>query len=110
MKPFVIIYCLGLPMRRSVIRKVRPLHSMLTDATDAALVLRQCALEQDLMLFEAGDRTEVGEKGLTLRCVIQFISYKFPFPTSFMTVGDKRSVACDGPFQFIHRYFRLESL
>ncbi|KAF9481115.1 multidrug resistance-associated ABC transporter [Pholiota conissans] len=29
-------------------------------------VLRQCALEPDLELFEAGDATEVGEKGLTL--------------------------------------------
>ncbi|KAF9564153.1 multidrug resistance-associated ABC transporter [Agrocybe pediades] len=29
-------------------------------------VLRQCALERDLELFEAGDATEVGEKGLTL--------------------------------------------
>ena len=30
-------------------------------------VLRQCALERDLDLLEAGDETEVGEKGLTLR-------------------------------------------
>ncbi|KAJ8594877.1 hypothetical protein M405DRAFT_759938 [Rhizopogon salebrosus TDB-379] len=29
-------------------------------------VLHQCALERDLTLFEAGDKTEVGEKGLTL--------------------------------------------
>ncbi|KAG6808744.1 hypothetical protein H0H92_003040, partial [Tricholoma furcatifolium] len=29
-------------------------------------VLHQCALERDLALFEAGDQTEVGEKGLTL--------------------------------------------
>ncbi|KAG1716785.1 hypothetical protein ID866_383 [Astraeus odoratus] len=29
-------------------------------------VIYQCALERDLQLFEAGDRTEVGEKGLTL--------------------------------------------
>ncbi|EJD51854.1 hypothetical protein AURDEDRAFT_82731 [Auricularia subglabra TFB-10046 SS5] len=29
-------------------------------------VLKQCALEHDLSLFEAGDRTLVGEKGLTL--------------------------------------------
>jgi ABC-type multidrug transport system fused ATPase/permease subunit len=29
-------------------------------------VLYQCALERDLTLFEAGDKTEVGEKGLTL--------------------------------------------
>ncbi|KAH7099122.1 ATP-binding cassette transporter [Auriculariales sp. MPI-PUGE-AT-0066] len=29
-------------------------------------VLHQCGLERDLSLFDAGDRTEVGEKGLTL--------------------------------------------
>ncbi|KAF8876218.1 hypothetical protein CPB84DRAFT_1853036 [Gymnopilus junonius] len=29
-------------------------------------VIQQCALEKDLELFEAGDQTEVGEKGLTL--------------------------------------------
>ncbi|KAF9243735.1 hypothetical protein BU15DRAFT_71860 [Melanogaster broomeanus] len=29
-------------------------------------VIYQCSLERDLELFEAGDRTEVGEKGLTL--------------------------------------------
>lgn len=32
-------------------------------------VLYQCCLERDLQLFDAGDQTEVGEKGLTLRCV-----------------------------------------
>ena len=31
------------------------------------LVIYQCALEQDLEMFEAGDETEVGERGLTLR-------------------------------------------
>ncbi|KAF8307153.1 P-loop containing nucleoside triphosphate hydrolase protein [Clavulina sp. PMI_390] len=29
-------------------------------------VLNECALEQDLSIFEAGDKTEVGERGLTL--------------------------------------------
>ncbi|CAK5284005.1 unnamed protein product [Mycena citricolor] len=29
-------------------------------------VVHQCSLEQDLALFQAGDKTEVGEKGLTL--------------------------------------------
>ncbi|KIJ23254.1 hypothetical protein M422DRAFT_786228 [Sphaerobolus stellatus SS14] len=29
-------------------------------------VLQQCALEQDLLLFDAGDKTEIGERGLTL--------------------------------------------
>jgi hypothetical protein len=32
-----------------------------------SLVIVQCGLERDLALFEAGDHTEVGEKGLTLR-------------------------------------------
>ena len=32
-------------------------------------VIKQCALERDLTLFDAGDKTEVGEKGITLRCV-----------------------------------------
>lgn len=30
-------------------------------------VIKQCALERDLGLFDAGDQTEVGEKGITLR-------------------------------------------
>ena len=30
-------------------------------------VIHQCALERDLELFDAGDKTEVGERGLTLR-------------------------------------------
>ena len=29
-------------------------------------VISQCALKRDLSLFDAGDKTEVGEKGLTL--------------------------------------------
>lgn len=38
------------------------------DATsDSILVIYQCALTRDLSLFEAGDATEVGEKGITLR-------------------------------------------
>ena len=30
-------------------------------------VIEQCGLKRDLTLFEAGDKTEVGEKGITLR-------------------------------------------
>lgn len=33
-------------------------------------VIYQCGLERDLTLFDAGDQTEVGEKGLTLRSVL----------------------------------------
>ena len=35
--------------------------------TSFHIVIHQCALERDLELFDAGDATEVGEKGLTLR-------------------------------------------
>lgn len=50
------------------------------DAVRYRKVIKQCALEQDLELFEAGDRTEVGEKGLTLRfvgstCMEVFVTY-----------------------------------
>jgi hypothetical protein len=37
-------------------------------------VLHQCALDKDLSLFEAGDNTEVGEKGITLRFVLRMPS------------------------------------
>lgn len=33
-------------------------------------VIYQCGLRRDLSLLEAGDMTEVGEKGLVLRCVL----------------------------------------
>ncbi|KAI0633842.1 multidrug resistance-associated ABC transporter [Trametes polyzona] len=36
------------------------------DEARYAKVLRQCALERDLSLFDAGDKTEVGERGITL--------------------------------------------
>ena len=32
-------------------------------------VIHQCALKRDLELFDAGDKTEIGERGLTLRLV-----------------------------------------
>jgi hypothetical protein len=34
---------------------------------NAPLVIYQCALQRDLSLFDAGDKAEVGEKGLTIR-------------------------------------------
>jgi hypothetical protein len=42
-------------------------------------VLHQCALEQDLFLFQAGDATEVGEKGLTLRFAFTFESNSYVY-------------------------------
>ncbi|KAH9929015.1 P-loop containing nucleoside triphosphate hydrolase protein [Epithele typhae] len=35
-------------------------------------VIKQCALERDLTLFAAGDKTEVGEKGITLSDLTSF--------------------------------------
>ena len=35
-------------------------------------VIDQCGLKRDLELFDAGDKTEVGEKGLTLRLGVVF--------------------------------------
>ena len=37
-------------------------------------VIEQCALEHDLGLFAAGDKTEVGEKGITLRLGFCFLA------------------------------------
>ncbi len=42
---------------------------MTSHSNVTAEVIEQCALGQDLSLFEAGDQTEVGEKGITLRYV-----------------------------------------
>jgi hypothetical protein len=38
--------------------------------TDSTPVIAQCGLTRDLELFEVGDSTEVGEKGLTLRYIL----------------------------------------
>ena len=45
-----------------------------------APVIHQCALERDLELFEAGDATEVGERGLTLRSGALSMSFKRECP------------------------------
>ena len=41
---------------------------------DHSVVIEQCALKRDIALFDAGDETEVGEKGITLRCATSYIS------------------------------------
>jgi hypothetical protein len=46
-------------------------------------VLYQCALVQDIGMFEAGDATEVGEKGLTLRSVA-FLRMKWGAQSSYL--------------------------
>jgi hypothetical protein len=39
-------------------------------------VIYQCGLQRDLSLFDAGDKTEVGEKGLTLRSCNIYSTYR----------------------------------
>lgn len=39
---------------------------MVTNTFHDVVVIFQCGLMRDLELFDAGDQTEVGEKGLTL--------------------------------------------
>lgn len=39
------------------------------DGDRYAKVIKQCALDRDISLFDAGDQTEVGEGGITLRLV-----------------------------------------
>lgn len=56
--------------------------------SDRIIVLYQCGLEHDLQLFDAGDLTEVGEKGLTLR----FVMYSSDAAPIFIahSVADRR--------------------
>lgn len=69
------IFCLGRRMRKKGIEKVCVcgVHLYLWGPIYEGLcytsVIKQCALDRDLDLFEAGDETEVGERGLTLRYV-----------------------------------------
>lgn len=52
-------------------------------------VIRQCGLEPDLKLFDAGDDTEVGERGLTLRFVVlerSPVETSYQFPAYFPVV------------------------
>jgi hypothetical protein len=52
---------------RSDITKVSFFRSHAVFLTNVPLVIYQCALQRDLTLFEAGDKAEIGEKGLTIR-------------------------------------------
>ena len=55
-------------MMRLDTRKVNDKTDVCQDPANAFdVVLKQCALERDLSLYDAGDLTEVGEKGVTLR-------------------------------------------
>ena len=55
-------------------------------------VLDQCALKRDLELFEAGDMTEVGEKGVTLRYNLIYLDLRLRPSCSIydVLVEDKR--------------------
>ena len=57
----------GSPYEEEKYRKGVSVSSFWFGKFNLVLVLYQCALERDLELFDAGDATEVGEKGLTLR-------------------------------------------
>lgn len=73
-------YPLWGPLRRNTVSE-RCLYAALVTCTFSnfsRLVLYQCALTRDLELFEAGDATEVGEKGLTLRQAHTFYHVNLP--------------------------------
>ena len=74
-KPFVKTYYLGRLTTKIAISKVNDLNLRLAISMSILwqTVIRQCALERDLELFEAGDATEVGEKGLTLRYAMPYL-------------------------------------
>ena len=43
------------------------LYDVIITISNIYIAIDHCALAHDLSLFEAGDETEVGEKGITLR-------------------------------------------
>lgn len=82
---------------------------MISPALDLLLifhsVIKQCALERDLELFEAGDATEVGERGLTLRSE-QAMLKKILFLILSRTVEDrKRASPWHGQFILLRKSF-----
>ena len=61
---------------------------------DYGLVILQCGLTRDLELFEAGDMTEVGEKGLTLRYVLYPSSMNYDNSNIVHSGGQKVREKC----------------
>ncbi|KAG8882444.1 hypothetical protein FRB97_008260 [Tulasnella sp. 331] len=61
-----IAYCAQEPWVQNATIKDNILFGAVYDEERYKKVLSQCALERDLTLLDAGDATEVGEKGLTL--------------------------------------------
>ena len=43
--------------------------------SDVSAVIYQCALTEDLAMFNSGDETQVGEKGITLRWDSYFFAH-----------------------------------
>lgn len=78
---------------RIVIKKVRQCFLLLRDAStnNISLVIYQCGLTRDLSLFEAGDATEVGEKGLTLRYVSTCTVSCNPLSSTHLTIVQRRA-------------------
>lgn len=73
------------------------------------LVIEQCALKRDFELFEAGDKTEVGEKGLTLRCVVtRFMDTLIGFNFLVNSGGQKVYVVCPVMFLYLIHHRRPE--
>lgn len=58
-------------------------------------VIYQCGLQHDLTLFDAGDETEVGEKGLTLRYA-QPVEYCSPRHKLFQWRPKSKNHSCSG--------------
>lgn len=55
-------------MKRGIIPvSPNPTYQVVCTISQLSSVIEQCALKRDLELFDAGDLTEVGEKGITLR-------------------------------------------
>lgn len=57
----------GAPFDEHRYQKGITILSLASLDTQLSLVIEQCALKRDLELFAAGDQTEVGERGITLR-------------------------------------------
>jgi hypothetical protein len=68
----------------------------LADQEFDLIVIYQCGLTRDLSLFEAGDATEVGEKGLTLRCAhIYLIDMHEAYYRDLCSGGQKVGIELD---------------
>jgi hypothetical protein len=67
-------------------------------------VIHQCGLRRDLTLFDAGDLTEVGEKGLTLRFVPVYIASNHELTYSATVVVRRFESNSDRPDTVTHAF------